>query len=186
MDLDGQLPPAVWVEAAGAVQADDDADVRLEARGLAVAEMADVTFAERLAALPIGTRVAVSQEASARTTGTVVVSARDYLIVRSNRHVLIPSAAVVAISPVPRVLHEESSASPVGSRSRSWQSILRDLMGESVQIATRGLEHSGWLTWVGADHVSIRVTSNASVATDVTIPWARVESITLPVDWAVR
>jgi hypothetical protein len=186
MEQNGHLPPAVWVEAAGAVQADDDADVRLEARGLAVAEMADVTFAERIAALPIGAGVAVARGESAWTTGSVVVRARDYLIVRSNRDVLIPTHTVVAISSLPRVLHEESLAALSGPISGSWQSILRDLMGESIQIATRGFEHRGHVTWVGADHVTVRLPGNGSVATDITIPWAQIDSITLPADWAVR
>ena len=44
----------LWAEAVGAVQADHDVDIRLEARGLVVAEMADVTFADRMAAVQPG------------------------------------------------------------------------------------------------------------------------------------
>lgn len=185
MDFDDSTQ-ALWAEAAAAVQADDDADVRHEARGLAVAEMADVTFAERVQAMPIGSDVKVAVLDHGWMSGGLVCRGTDFLIVRARRDVLIPTHAIVAVTLLPRVLHAEPPAGTV-PRARTWRSLLRELLGETIGICAPGFEQAGRLTWVGADHLSIegqrRAEHSDASADDVTIPWMRTHSVTLPPMW---
>jgi hypothetical protein len=171
----------LWVEAAGVVQADHDVDVRLEARGLVVAEMADVTFAERLAAVQPGSQVTVLIRSGERLTAMVVHSGEDFLVLRAAQFFLIPANAIVGISSLPRVLHDEPTTTTQRARTVTWRSILRELLGESMQIEANGVRHLGRLTWVGADHVSL--TSEGPGCVEVTIRWARIDAVALPTTW---
>lgn len=175
-----QPPHALWVEAVGIVQADHDVDVRLEAHGLAVAEMADVTFPERMTALQPGSQVTVLVRSEERLTGTVVYSGEDSLVLRAPHPVLIPAEAVAAISSVPRVLHDVWTTTQK-ARIATWRSILRELLGESMCIEASGVRHMGRLTWVGADHVSL--SSEGPTSVEVTIRWAGIDSVALPLGW---
>lgn len=176
-------PHLVWVEAAGAVQADDDVDVRLEARGLAVAEMADVTLAERMAALKLGSITMVAVRNEGRRSGIVVVAGEDFLVLGGPQDVLLPAGAVSAISTLPHVLHDPSPKSHIGDRVPTWRSLLRELLGERMQIATSGIHYGGRLTWVGADHVSLESSMDSCSSVEVTLPWARVDAVMLPFGW---
>jgi hypothetical protein len=177
-----QRPPhPLWVEAAGVVQADHDVDVRLEARGLAVAEMADVTFSERLAAVQPGSQVAVFVRSEERLTGMVVHSGEDFLVLRAPQPVLIPVNAVVGISSLPRVLHDEPTTTTQRARTVTWRSILRELLGEPMQVEADGVRHVGRLAWVGADHVSLM--SEVQTCVEATIRWAAIDAVALPTTW---
>lgn len=173
-------PHPLWVEAAGIVQADHDADVRLEARGLAVAEMADVTFGERIAALLPGSHVAVLIRNQERMTGKVAQSGADFLVLRAPQPVLIPVSVISTVSSLPRVLHDESTTTR-GVRTVTWRSILRELLGETMQIDASGVRHAGRLTWVGADHVSLM--TEGATRVEVTIRWSRIDLVSLPPTW---
>lgn len=183
MDKVPEQQPAhpLWVEAAGIVQADHDADVRLEARGLAVAEMADVTFAERIAALRNRSQVTVVIRHEERISGIVEQSGGDSLVLRAPHPVLIPINAITVIWSLPRVLHDEPTTTTQRARTVTWRSIMRELLGESLQIQARGICHTGRLTWVGADHVSL--TSEGPTRVEVTIRWSQIDSVALPVAW---
>jgi hypothetical protein len=165
-------PPDVWAEAAIAIQAEQDADIRLEARGLAVAEMADVTFAERLAALIEGEQVTVILRRGTRVSGRVIHPAPDHLLIADSFETLVPVHAIAAITDVPRVLHTESQGK---SRPRGWRSVLRGWWGETIQVNAAGAVHTGKLTWIGKDHLSIR--SLVDHDDDVTIPWQHIDAI---------
>lgn len=178
---DHRLPHALWVEAAGIIQAEQDVDVRLEARGLAVAEMADVTFAERLAAVVAHSQLNVVTRGKDHFSGIVTHADRDCVVLRAPHPVMIPAGAIAAVSSLPRILHEETTTTP-SARRATWHSILRDLLGEPVHINTGGVRYSGRLSWVGADHVS--VLREAPNAEEVTIGWVRTDSIALPSSWA--
>lgn len=178
----GQQPPhPLWVEAAGLVQADHDVDVRLEARGLVVAEMADVTFAERMAAVQPGVQVAITVRSEERVTGIVILTGEDFLVLRDPGPRVIPMNAIVGIASLPRVLHEEPTTTHQRARTATWRSIMRELLGESIQIESSGVHYTGRLTWVGADHVSL--TSESPDSVEVTIRWDRVDSVVLPPAW---
>lgn len=178
---DQQPPHPLWVEAAGVVQADHDVDVRLEARGLAVAEMADVTFAERLAAVQPGSQVAITIRSEERITGIVELTGEDFLALRAAQLLLIPVNSIAAISYLPRVLHDEPTTTSPRARTATWRSVLRELLGESMQIEANGVRHLGRLTWVGADHVSLM--SEGLTCVEVTIRWAGVDAVALPTTW---
>lgn len=180
-DAAEELPPhPAWVEAAAAVQADHDVDVRLEARGLAVAEMAQVTLPERLGALEPHTQITVHLRNGEHVTGLVGQCAVDSLVLRVPEPMVIPAHAITAASPLPRVLHEDSESA---SRSRIllWRGVMRDLLGEIVQLDAGGVRHTGRLTWVGADHVS--VSSARTIADEWTVRWEAVDAVALPVTW---
>jgi len=176
-----QPPHPLWVEAAGLVQADHDLDVRLEARGLAIAEMADVTFAERMAAVQPGSQVAITIRSEEGITGIVELTGEDFLILRAPGPRVIPVDAIAGISSLPRVLHDEHTTTPQRARSVTWRSIMRELLGESIQIQASRVHHTGRLTWVGVDHVSLA--SESPTCDEVTIRWARIDSVTLPPAW---
>lgn len=178
---DHRLPHPLWVEAAGIVQADRDVDVRLEARGLVVAEMADVSFAERLSAVVNDSQSTVVTRNGDRFSGMVIHADKDCVVLRAPHPIMIPAGAIAAVSSLPRVLHEETTTTP-SPPTATWHSILRDLLGESLHINTGGVRYSGRMTWVGADHVSLLgETPNAK---EVTIRWVRIDSIALPSSWA--
>lgn len=177
---DHRLPHPLWVEAAGVVQADHDVDVRLEARGLVVAEMADVTFAERLSAVVTDAQSTVVTRSGDRFSGMVIHAAKDCVVLRAPHPVMIPVGAIAAVASLPRVLHEETTTAP-SARRATWRSVLRELLGESVHVNAGGVRYSGRVTWVGADHVSLL--REAPSADEVTIRWVRIDSIALPPTW---
>ena len=55
---ENQVSEDLWREAAGRVQADQDIDVLMEARGLMIAEMSDVTAIDRRRAVLAGDSMA--------------------------------------------------------------------------------------------------------------------------------
>lgn len=171
----------LWAEAVGVVQADYDADVRLEARGLVVAEMADVTFAERIAAVQAGSQVAIAIRSEERINGIVELTGADFLVLRAPGPRVIPINAIAGISSLPRVLHDDRTTTPQRSRTVTWRSIMRELLGESIHIDSSGVHYTGRLTWVGADHVSLM--SQTPDCGEVTIPWDRLDSVVLPASW---
>ena len=173
----------LWVEAVGAVQADHDVDIRLEARGLVVAEMADVTFADRMAAVQPGSQVAITIRGGERITGIVELTGADFLVLRAPGPRVVPVNAIAGTSSLPRVLHEERTTTPPRARTVTWRSIMRELLGESIQIESSGTHFTGRLTWVGADHVSL--TSEGPDCVEVTIRWDRLDSVVLPAAWEV-
>lgn len=177
---DDRLLHPLWVEAAGIVQSDHDVDVRLEARGLAVAEMADVTFAERLSAVVADSQMSVVTRDGDHFSGIVIHADKDCVVLRAPHPLMIPAGAIAAVSSLPRVLHEESTTTP-RAQSATWRSILRESLGELVHINIGGVRYSGRVTWVGADHVS--VLREAPNAKEVTIRWVRIDAIALPPTW---
>ena len=171
----------LWVEAAGVVQADHDVDVRLEARGLVIAEMADVTFAERMAAVQPGAQVTITSRSEERFTGIVALTGEDFFVLRAPGPRVIPVCAIAGIASLPRVLHDERTTTHQRARTVTWRSIMRELLGETMQIESSGAHHTGRLTWVGADHVSL--TSEGPDSVEVTIRWDRLDSVVLPAAW---
>ncbi len=188
---------ALWSEAALAASAEESLDVRWEARGLMVAEMADVRLADRLAALALGTPTQVVSRRGSRLTGEVVAVGIDHVILDGNSTILIPHGAILIphgaiglISALPRVLRDDSSQEnsahqknanegaslPRVSGRRTWRSVLQEFLGERIALDTSVQHISGCLTWVGHDHISI----NHDDDSELTVPWWVVESIVLP------
>lgn len=167
-------PPDVWAEAAVVIQAEHDADIRLEARGLAVAEMADVSFTERLAALVEGQEVAVLIRGGTRLAGRVVGRGIDHVMIRGSVDTVVPVHAIASITDVPRVLHNEAGQRYV----RTWRSVVRDWFGEQIQVSASGVVHSGHVSWIGKDHLSIRSPAQTGELADITIAWEFVDALT--------
>ena len=179
---DAQGVPSPWLEAAAAVQCDLDQDVRFEARGLVVAEMADVRLHERLAATRHGSLVMVVVRGGRRLTGRLLRVGSDFICVRAPGITIVPTDAIVGIGRLPRVLHEEHPRQAVSAQS--WRSQLRDMLGETLHVSATGMDVSGRLTWVGHDHLSIDTRSVDdqvdNQVVEVTIPWSRVDAIMVP------
>lgn len=167
-------PPDVWAEAALVIQAEHDADIRLEARGLAVAEMADVSFTERLAALAEGQEVTVLIRGGTRLSGRVIGRAIDHVTIGGSGDTVVPAHAIASIIDAPRVLHIESEQHHV----RTWRSVMRDWLGEAIDVRTSGVVHSGHIRWIGKDHLSIRSLSDAGDHAEITIVWEFVDAVT--------
>ena len=176
--------PSPWLEAAAAVQCDLDHDVRLEARGLVVAEMADVRMHERLAVMRPQSPVTVVVRGGRRLTGRLLHVGSDFIVVGAAAAVVVPLDAIVGIGRLPRVLHEERAHQVVAGVS--WRSFLRDMLGEVLRVSASGMDVAGRLTWVGCDHLSIAARSFDdridAQSVEVTIPWSRVDVITVPID----
>ena len=191
---------ALWSEAALAASAEESLDVRWEARGLMVAEMADVHLADRLAALPLGARISVVNRRGDRLTGDVAAVGTDHLILDGSPTLLIPHGAIGLIGALPRVLRDDSqredsarddsaredsarddsgrvaNSAPRVCGKRTWRSVLQECLGERIAIETAVQRISGHLTWVGHDHLSI----NDDDDHEVTVPWRVVEAASLP------
>lgn len=181
---------ALWSEAALAASAEESLDVRWEARGLMVAEMADVHLADRLAALPLRTRISVVNRRGDRLTGDVAAVGTDHLILDGSPTLLIPHGAIGLIGALPRVLRDDSqredsarddsareaNSAPRVCGKRTWRSVLQEFLGERIAIDTAVQRISGHLTWVGHDHLSI----NDDDDHEVTVPWRVVEVASLP------
>lgn len=172
-----------WLEALAIVQSTQDAEIHEEARDLVVAEMAAVTLGDRIGALPPGASIDVILDTTGDVDriaiGVVESSAPDYLLVGdAHRRLLIPVHAIVAVTPLPQVVHPEQ-----GPRVRgTWRSVLRDHVGSAVLIAARSdRTFSGSLTWVGRDHLSVRAGLAGEPAhSEVSIPWTAVATVALP------
>jgi hypothetical protein len=169
----GDYEEALWGEAAGLIQAEVDADVYLEAQGLMVAEMADVTLAERIAAVESGQPLQVELAGGEVLRGLAVGGASDLcqLQVGSSR-VIIPVHAVSVVSPLPRVLHSDDRP------HRSWRSTMRSFLGYPIHVMTPSGLYIGRLGWVGNDHISLA--SSHADHEEVTIAWTAVERIFVP------
>ena len=181
---DARGVPSPWLEAAAAVQCDLDQDVRLEARGLVVAEMADVHMHERLAATRQGSLVTVLVRGGRRLTGRLLRVGSDFICVREPAGITVPTHAIVGIGPLPRVLHQEHARHAVPAVT--WRSHLRDLLGNTLHVSAGGLDLSGRLTWVGHDHLAIDTRGVGhqidSQLVEITIPWSRIDAITARID----
>ena len=168
----------LWWEAQAAVQCDLDEDVRAEAQGLAVAEMADVHLSERWAAIRPGAPLAVLVRGGHRYEGELVRAGSDFVLLRESSDYLVPAAAIVCVFAAPRVLHTDTAASLAPS---SWRSVLRDRLGESVHVIADRREFTGLLTWVGHDHVTLAQRIGDERAVDLSIAWSHVDVVTAEV-----
>ena len=174
---------ALWADAAVSVQADQDADVRAEAQGLVIAEMADVAFVERIVALGIESEIKVAIRGQGWRRGTVQGRGGDFLVLGDVRDVLHPLEAIVAVESLPRVLHQEQSPTPVAQRSRTRRSLMGDLLGRMLHVSTHDFEVTGLLSWVGADHISLAPSGASQREARVTMPWTHIVGIALPPQW---
>ena len=181
---DARAVPSPWLEAAAAVQCDLDQDVRLEARGLAVAEMADVRMHERLVATHAGFQVSVVVRGGRRLSGRLLRVGADFICIRARSSIVVPTDAIVGIGRLPRVLHQQHARQAVSEVS--WRSHLRDMLGNVLHVSATGMDVSGRLMWVGHDHLSIDTRSVDSQVdkemAELTIPWLRVDAITVLID----
>lgn len=171
---------ALWADAAAAVQADHDVDVRLEALGLAIAEMADVSFVERFMAMDIGSNIKVAQRSRRWVSGCLVDVGPDFIVLRDVRELLLPVESVVAIESVPRVLHQDRATQRAAAASRTRRSLMREILGHHVQVSAHGFDFTGCLTWVGADHITVTDSIGLTGAAGATIPWSHIDVVTLP------
>lgn len=163
-----ELSQAMWTEAAGVVQSDQDADVRLQAQGLMVAEMADVELAERWLATRRGHAIRVLVRGGSWIRGRIEVAAIDHLVLDGSRRLIIPGHAVLAVASLPRVLHHERA---VGT---SWRSTLRNHLGTPIVVTVGAQTPQGRLSWVGRDHISVD-----HVDGELTMPWSAVDSVAI-------
>ena len=164
----------VWQEVVGRVQADEDAEVRAEARGLMVAEMAEVVLADRLSAVDRGVVLRVSLRGeSSWLSGRVIASGPDFVVLQcAQGWVLVPLHAMKAAQGLPRVLHS------VAVTSVTWQRTMRRVLGMSVAVHLEGTQVNGSLSWVGKDHLSMDTSEG-----EVTLPWFSIVSIDVPSPW---
>ena len=169
-DLGASPLPAAWVEAAGVVQSDHDADLRLEARGLMVAEMAEVDLVDRLLATEPGRRIRVLLRDGTWHRGSVHFAALDHLVLDSRPRMIVPGHAVCAVASLPRTLHREPAAGP------SWRSTLRDHLGTTIILSIGQQTAQGRLTWVGRDHISVEGADG-----ELTVAWSAIDSVTVTV-----
>lgn len=165
-ELNAEHLNAAWLEAAGVVQSDQDADVRLEARGLMVAEMAEVEITERWLATRPGQLVRVLLRGGTWISGRIDIAAADHLVVANSSHLVLPRHAICAFSSLPRVLHHVPGVSP------SWRSTLRDHLARSIVVTVESHTAQGRLTWVGRDHISIECEDG-----ELTVPWWAIDSV---------
>ena len=147
----------LWQEAAGRVQSDEDIDVLLEARGLMIAEMGDVTVDDRRGAMSQGSQVSLAIRGGTWLSGNAVSSAADHLVLdsrmRSSQRVVVPEHSIIAFADLPRVLHAEVPTSR--ERRESWQTTLRNSLGKHVAVDMGAETLAGTLTWVGRDHLTL-------------------------------
>lgn len=143
----------LWAEAAAAVQADVDSDVHAEARGIMVAEMADVTVAERLAALSVGSFVEIETTAHTVIAGRLAGSGADHLVIHeASRVCVVPMHAIAAVASLPRVVHDADAL-----RVRPlWRRSVRAHLGAVVHVDVGVRRFTGVLVWVGNDHLDVR------------------------------
>lgn len=170
-DLEASALPAAWVEgawveAAGVVQADQDVDLRLEARGLMVAEMAEVDLVDRLLATEPGRRIRVLLRDGTWHGGLVEFAAVDHLVLDCRPRLILPGHAICAVASLPRTLHREPAARPL------WRSTLRDHLGTTIMLSIGQQAMQGRLTWVGRDHISVQRADG-----ELTVAWAAVDSV---------
>ena len=165
-DLEASALPAAWVEAAGVVQADQDADLRLEARGLMVAEMAEVDLVDRLLATEPGRRVRILLRDGTWHGGRVEFAAVDHLVLNCRPRLILPGHAICAAASLPRTLHREPAAGP------SWRSTLRDYLGTTIMLSVGQQTAQGRLTWVGRDHISVHHADG-----ELTVAWSAIDSV---------
>lgn len=156
-DDEDQVSEDLWREAAGRVQADQDIDVLMEARGLMMAEMSDVTAVDRRRALVAGGSMRLAVRGRRWLSGRLVSQAADYLVLsgggESPERILVPSHAISIVHDLPHALRIDRPE-PLG-RELPWNSLLRDLIGQELRIEIDGESFAGYLNWVGRDHVSI-------------------------------
>ena len=164
--IDATRIEAIWTEAAGVVQSDQDAEVRLEARGLMVAEMAEVELAERWLATPHGQEIRILVRSGTWVRGRIDFAARDHLVLDCPRPLVLPGHAICAVTSLSRVLHHEPA---VGA---SWRTTLRDHLGTTIIVTVGAHTPHGRLIWVGRDHISIDHEDG-----ELTLPWASVDSV---------
>ena len=158
----------VWTEAAGVVQSDQDADLRLEARGLMVAEMAEVELAERWLATRRGHRIRVLVRGGTWVRGRINFAAADHLVVDCPARLILPRHAICAVASLPHVLHQDPAP------SGSWRSTLRDHLGTAITVTVGGQTPQGRLTWVGRDHISIDQADG-----ELTVRWPAIDSVAI-------
>ncbi len=147
----------LWEEAAGRVQSDEDIDVLLEARGLMVAEMGDVTATDRRQAIDAGAPVHLGLRGGSWLQASVVCHFADHVLLasraRPRERIVVPEHAIIGFVDLPRVLHAEM---PTGNaKDESWQSTLRGLLGHGITIEMGSVILAGQLSWVGRDHLTV-------------------------------
>ena len=154
---ENQVSEDLWREAAGRVQADQDIDVLMEARGLMIAEMSDVTAIDRRRAVLAGDSMRLAIRGRRWVSGRLVSQAADYIVlspgVDSLERILVPSHAISIMHDLPHALRVDRPE-PLG-RELSWNSLLRRLIGHELNIEINGESLAGYLHWVGRDHISI-------------------------------
>lgn len=169
-DLEALPVQAAWIEAAGVVQSDQDADLRLEARGLMVAEMAEVDLVDRLLATRPGRNIRVLSRDGTWLSGRVQFAAVDHLVLDCRPRMIVPTHAICALASLPRVLHHD----PVVSSS--WRSTLRDHLGTTITVSVARQTHQGRVTWVGRDHISIEGADG-----ELTVAWPAIDHVAVTV-----
>ena len=157
----GSSVERLWHEAAGRVQSDEDIDVLSEARGLMIAEMGEVSMADRRRALAQGAQLHLGLRDGSWLSGAVVHNAVDHVVLENratsaagrSQWIVVPEHSIVAGVDIPRALHQDP-ATPKAV-TESWHATLRDLLGRVVTIDVGGQAISGTVNWVGRDHVTI-------------------------------
>lgn len=145
----------LWLEAAAAIHAETDAELRADAAELFAVEAARTRLIDLRGSLRIHLR-----------SGQVVAGCASAETERIEGHLsLTPEGRTteqVLLVPLEAVVHidgsESALASETSSRGRSLGSWLRDRWaeGEVVRIIDRcGATHVGVVTFVGADHVRL-------------------------------
>lgn len=169
-----QVSEDLWREAAGRVQADQDIDVLMEARGLMIAEMSDVTAADRRRALVAGDSLRLAVRGGRWLSGKLVSQAADYLVLSPSgetpERILVPSHAISIVHDLPHALRIDRPE-PLGRELR-WNSLLRNLIGHEIRIEIDGESVAGHLNWVGRDHVSIGVGTDS-----LTCMWSSIDVV---------
>ena len=161
----------LWLEAAGRVQSDDDIDVQIEARGLIVAEMGDVTAADRWQALSAGTTIQIMLRSGQVISGSLRRRSDNHLMLdNAGWRFVVPTHSIAAVTDLPRVLHDASAESkPTIDGSRRE---LRSALGRRVTVWCANHEIHGVLTWVGRDHISLADGTGSS-----TCIWSAVDAV---------
>lgn len=164
----------LWAEAAASLQAELVADVHDEARGLIVAEMADVSLAERARATAVGRPLRVVVNGGTALGGELIDVGRDHLILADgSTYRVIPMHALALAEGLSRVVHNDEPQRP----GPSWRHALRSHLGRRVVVEVAGQHTAGVVTWVGHDHLDLRTDHGA-----VTIAWALVSHLATSVD----
>jgi hypothetical protein len=169
-----QVSEDLWREAAGRVQADQDIDVLMEARGLMIAEMRDVTAIDRRMALVAGDSMRLAVRGLRWLSGRLVSQAADYLVLspsgESLERILVPSHAISIVHDLPRALRIDRPE-PL-DRELPWNSLLRNLIGHEIRIEIEGESLAGHLNWVGRDHISIGADRDS-----LTCMWSSIDAV---------